>query len=1269
MINDAVDHVEGLFDASFNELSGRLEAHLDASLRSQDRTIDAIQTQTTTSLIELRRHVDFQDASLKDLIDASYIELKDMIEDGQAASDTSIREYIDSENLAQDQKEQADKAEVDASIIRIEAKFDMDVQRLDEKIEDVSARLDQKIDDKTNEVSAGLSQALDEAYTDLKTRIDAIDASQTQDISVIKQLIREETEGLATEIVNTKNELTNYIDSSVNTLREDTSADLAAAVLGLERLIEETSTGVAERAQRANDELEQALLDNTVAVVGDMESSILGVINAVDEELRDEMFTAVNTLRRDTSIEIGVVRNTLELHIDASYAVLSDKVDNISGDIEDNVRRTLNASISELKIYTDNQNAILEGQITRDYIEADASVVDALERSMRQAVIETADDYNGKIYALQNTLTQETDRLDRKVAETSAWAQSKNDELYVALDASILETKNDILSLEAATDRAIDAATGNLENEIELLRQESRNADASLYEKIENLSPASDASLRALKAELIEYSDAQDASLKRVIGAETDAKIAALDVSCQNEFDETLQLIYQTKRDLHNEILDASSDAANQRLLLGQRIDQLSAEFDNFDASASNAIALISQKVDTNTSTLRNEIQAGDNALSQEIAELRAESRAADASLNDKIDSISYVSDASLREVKEYLISYSDTNDASLAAAIENLASKEATDVTAIYNRIDASFSEAENDIELLRQESRDADASLWEKIETLSPASDASLRELKAELIAYSDAQDASLRNVIETETDDKLTALNSSVAGRITETEELIYQTKGELVQDIMDASDYADDQRQLLAQRIGAVESTMTTLDVSVQNAIDTLSEQHDRDVSAINAHIDASIVELRNYAELGFQTEDEKIQQIQSDVNSALERIDEYSEEIAAIDAKVDAANEKVDIVSQHVDEVTEGLDARFDAVYEEIENASAYLAGKIDDISTSIDDEIAGINTQISNLHADDSSLENYIDDVSTFAHQINASTSTAVDMLITTVETMEETHRTDVDAIYTKIARNEQKVLDLSTDIYNTFDEIEETDARQDTSIEQAFNYVDESIREFAQDVSGYVSDVVTDAVGEAIIALEEQIAEDISSAIEPVYVRLDDFESDVDDKFNELKDYVDVQDSSLSDKIDALAAYTDIRIDEVAQDVSIASEEIEEVKDFTLESVNQIDASVRQIFDMVSAIYRRLGLDHVEEPQTDIIPAILKAIDDISTNVNEDWRYLDTSPGPDEPTYEEYWRELDEDAEIDTDDSDNYSVIDHEDLDEEEADQLWRIF
>ena len=96
----------------------------------------------------------------------------------------------------------------------------------------------------------------------------------------------------------------------------------------------------------------------------------------------------------------------------------------------------------------------------------------------------------------------------------------------------------------------------------------------------------------------------------------------------------------------------------------------------------------------------------------------------------------------------------------------------------------------------------------------------------------------------------------------------------------------------------------------------------------------------------------------------------------------------------------------------------------------------------------------------------------------------------------------------------------------------------------------------------------------------------------------------------------------------------------------IVEQDDVLGEKIDSVDSSVKQLFDMVYAIYNKLGLDNVIEPSTNVLPAIIEEIKKISDE-DLDWRTLGNEPEPEpEPDYDEEWRELDAGSEEEQNDN-----------------------
>jgi hypothetical protein len=182
--------------------------------------------------------------------------------------------------------------------------------------------------------------------------------------------------------------------------------------------------------------------------------------------------------------------------------------------------------------------------------------------------------------------------------------------------------------------------------------------------------------------------------------------------------------------------------------------------------------------------------------------------------------------------------------------------------------------------------------------------------------------------------------------------------------------------------------------------------------------------------------------------------------------------------------------------------------------------------------------------------------------------------------------------------------------------------------------------------------------ATQDSSIERLDSSIVSLQAEIDELKEKEAEDIEGLYDYVDVAtakiDASvvslegsvaeLGTKTDALGAYIDettgnLRsyINDVASDVSLAFLEIDENHEFIERNsarISLVDASVHALYAMVDRIYKKLGLEKVQVPETDILPDIMQKIDDIYDNELE-WRVFDSSL-----SYDPEWRDNGEDGE-----------------------------
>ena len=224
-----------------------------------------------------------------------------------------------------------------------------------------------------------------------------------------------------------------------------------------------------------------------------------------------------------------------------------------------------------------------------------------------------------------------------------------------------------------------------------------------------------------------------------------------------------------------------------------------------------------------------------------------------------------------------------------------------------------------------------------------------------------------------------------------------------------------------------------------------------------------------------------------------------------------------------------------------------------------------------------------------------YADMIDASLSGAVDVLESkldaSVSELSEIVDREVIALNEWNAEQDVRLTSLETKDSSIIAwvefETERLETKEAQDIESVYNYIDTSILAY---------------VDENDFALNNNIA-------------------DVSSKVDALVHYVEVSDAQLHDAIS-----------DVASDVSLAFVEIETVNvdvQHNAESISTLDSSIKQLFDMMTKLCNKLGIDKIEEPSTDVLPDMMQKIQDLYDEELE-WRILDSSS-----QYDPEWHDL----------------------------------
>ena len=328
------------------------------------------------------------------------------------------------------------------------------------------------------------------------------------------------------------------------------------------------------------------------------------------------------------------------------------------------------------------------------------------------------------------------------------------------------------------------------------------------------------------------------------------------------------------------------------------------------------------------------------------------------------------------------------------------------------------------------------------------------------------------------------------------------------------------------------------------------------------------------------------------------------------------------NRKID---ENVNELFTIIETGFDAVQREIIDSSNYAASErerieesIAAIDTSIDEKLSEavetINASLENIKADVLDNADAIDSLSDYV-------SEQVSLLQTTDASLDER----IDELYDYVSVNFEQI------------------AEKIVALEERDN-------ELAGDIS---------VLGESLIDLSVNTHNRLMTLIGDVrdeVNRLDGVDASLDARISDIESF----DVSMNTRVSALSNYVDILSDEFSHDTEVLSNRIEDVKEASDERDAALDASISEIWHMLKDMRAVLGLDNVIGPSTNIIPEIFAAIKAIDIDSEFEWRILDPStdpspgPGPDDPGYDEYWRDLENqhnypDTTNTTDDYDGY--------------------
>ena len=819
MISAAIAEIKEAVDASVDAIKGQIDEEIDAKIAVVDASIAFNSSVLASAIFELQEESRLGDASLRALMIDSYRELVELVNEGDAAVDSSLKNYVDP--IFADIKE--DVSSRDAAI---RAEMNDSDAVLATAISDVSGRLASEIRTRSDEDAFNASTQ--KAYTDAlrsdvsvalanidtisKDYVDASVSKLRQDASAANDALQAYLEARQDasigdvvrkseyDISTLRQETLTHFDASYNELVEKIDHDDEIVEAYLMTKIETGDTSVYNTLKTTiDDEVAQI---NASILAGDAESKAFAT--ASDASLKSEITSAyqdaVDSLRNDTSVALTALDESLTHYSDENDASLRSYINEKTEEVEVECKSYTDSSVTQLRTETSQNISTLETTINT-HIDSSLTV---MRQELVQIISAIDSSFGGDVSVILNKIEEVRQFAVEHDVETLAAAKEYAD---VSVERLRNETSSDIAEVRSDYAEDIKSAVETLDSSVE-------DAINSTYAQVTSEYKDADASL---KSELIEKIESGDTSVFQYLDVRIDREVSTL----SSEFEDRLR---ETESELSEAI--ASGDSSVCMLVL-ETETSLESKINELRRDASAANDELEERI------MSLETSAG--VYENEIAGLNDK----DVSLKAEIDDLANYVDASLAYNRESLENVIQTLTENVGAAIQGL-NVSIQETESGYKAADSSIRE---EINSLAESNDGAHAAIIDMIETLDVSASDSIAAAIATMEGYVDENiddvKQSISDLAETHAED-VSAINADIDdidARLQTTDSSVNILEGRM--------DNIDNE---IAEIIGDVSSvTVSIKELSdrmdaVENDIAVLEYDHVADVSALNARID-------------------------------------------------------------------------------------------------------------------------------------------------------------------------------------------------------------------------------------------------------------------------------------------------------------------------------------------------------------------------------------------------------------------------------------------
>ena len=525
---------------------------------------------------------------------------------------------------------------VSATLKVFEEKFNADLQRRGNRIDDELNTWKRDLDEKLDTLTGGFESerhAIETKYTnDLKTNLADQEARAQADIAAFTERLRTDTESLANRLGETLEQATqmareleaeqNGNGETLKTLRASLESQIADLQARSDKLYQdavadamekegETYARVQEFVAQQLEGYKNAVEARINAMQGDVDASI----NTVDEELREklnevqgDMKTTIGIIDSELRSKIDKVQDNAEADINAVDAQVRQRIDTM----QDGVDATIDTFDTEVKEKID----IMQSDVN--------SIVTTLDTQMRQ-----------KIGTMQNDMNSVINTLDTEMKQKIGTMQSDVDSVVNTLDAQVRQR---IDAMQSGVDATIDTFDTEVKEKIDIMQNDVNSIvttfDAQMRQKIGTMQNDMNSVISTLDTEMKQKIGTMQSDVDSVINT-LDAQVWQRIDTIQNDVDTTINTFdTEVKQKIGTMQNNVNSVITTFDTQMRQKIGTMQ---NDVDSVVNTLDAQVRQKIDTMQNGVDMAINTLDTQVSDKISAVQDEVNGRVAGLQESL--------------------------------------------------------------------------------------------------------------------------------------------------------------------------------------------------------------------------------------------------------------------------------------------------------------------------------------------------------------------------------------------------------------------------------------------------------------------------------------------------------------------------------------------------------------------------------------------------------------------------------------------------------